>query len=559
MRLGYRLSFALIAASVLVTTLFGVLAMRDERRDLINTMKHETWITVATLQPAIEFALVRRDSTQVRELLDGLGHQRILGAAIFHPDGSLIIGSTALPVTSAPEEPDVHQVLAETEPAHAFIDMLGERVYAYSVPLLDQEGNPHAVLAVYHLTGYLEDDLARERLVLLVTLLAGSVITAGLVFFIVNRAVSRPIDGLIRKVTALRRGEFPGAVTAGEESSASADAVEPGAAPAASTPVGEPTPEPGPVAAAPVAAHVTRETALQPNGQGDELGRLAHEFDRMAENLERSREALIEEAGKRIMVERGLRRFDRMATLGQLTSNLAHEVGTPLGVLRGRAEFLLSEVSDRPEARREVEIIIAQIDRITRTIERFLSVSRTSPHAPERIVGDELVREAAALVDLECRRQGIRLTVEPNAGDLAIRGQRDGFMQVLLNMAVNGLQAMAEGGELRIASRPAELRGIPALEFEVSDNGSGIPEEIKKQIFEPFFSTRGTTGLGLFISHSIVREHGGVTVVESEPGRGSTFTVRIPVTEQDEGGGDAPTEGEDPAGAGAASQPQGGS
>jgi signal transduction histidine kinase len=513
MRLGYRLSFALIAASVLVTSIFGVLAIREEKRDLLNGMKHETWITVATLQPAVEFALVRHDSTQVQEFLDGLGHQRILGAAIYQPDGTPVIRSRSLPALSGPPLPDPRQVLTDLSPAHAMIDLGGERVFAYAVPLLDRRGRPSAVLAVYHLTTYLDEDLSRERLAILVTLVASSILTAGLVFFIVNRAVSRPIDRLIRKVMALRKGDFPGSAAQGPPLDLSEV----------------------------LAAASTEERAAgvdaAANGRGDELGRLAGEFDRMAEDLARSREALIGEAEKRLSVERGLRRFDRMATLGQLTSNLAHEVGTPLGVLRGRAEFLMNELGDRSEARREAEIIIAQIDRITRTIERFLSASRSSSPIAEPIVADDLLREAAALVDLECRRQGIRLVVDAAAGDAVIHGQRDGLMQVLLNLAVNGIQAMAEGGELRFAARRTELRGRPAVEFEVTDTGPGIPEDIQKQIFEPFFSTRGTTGLGLFISRSIVREHDGTTTVESASGSGATFRACIPLGNEAGAGG----------------------
>ncbi len=532
MRLGYRLSIALIAASVLVTTIFGVLAMREEKRDLMNAMKAETWITAATLQPAVEFALDSRDSTQVLELLEGLGHQRIFGAVVSLPDGTPVIRSRAVPPLVETPAPDPSQVLDELAPSHAFIDLAGEPVFAYSVPLLDQRGHPSAVLTVYHLTRYLDDDLRRERLGILMTLLASSILTAALVFFIVSRGVSRPIDRLSRKVTALRQGNFPESATA---------EIEPDEE------------------ARPIEADATTESAPPTrNGGGDELTRLAEEFDRMAADLARSRQAFIDEAEKRLSVERGLRRFERMATLGQLTSNLAHEVGTPLGVLRGRAEFLLNEVAGHQEARHEAEIIIAQIDRITRTIERFLSASRSSPSTPEPIPGDELVRETAALVERECRRQGISLTAEPRAEGAVVWGQRDGLMQVLLNLAVNGIQAMMDGGELRLTSRRAELRGAPALEFEVADTGTGIPEEIQKQIFEPFFSTRGTTGLGLFISKSIVREHGGLTLVESAPGQGATFRVVIPLRGHD-GDGEARSEaGSRPGGEAAADMGGGG-
>jgi signal transduction histidine kinase len=504
MRLGYRLSLALIAATFLVTTVYGVLAIREENKDLLNALKHETWITVATLQPAVEFALDRQDRSQVQELLDGLGHQRILGAAIYRPDGSVVVRSRDMPVVSTAPEPDPRHVIAEMTPTHAFIDLAGRRVFAYAVPLQDMQGRASAVLAIYHLTDYLAEDIRKEVRGLIISLLVGSVVSAGLVIFIVDRAVSRPIDRLIGQVTAIRRGEYQPADGGASDGGPAADGA-----------------------------------------RRDELGRLAVEFDRMAADLARSREALMDEAEKRLQVERGLRRFDRMATLGQLTSNLAHEVGTPLGVLRGRAEFLAGEVADRPDARREIEIIIVQIDRITRTIERFLSASRSSPSTAERIVGDDLVRETAVLVDLECRRQGIRLQVEPAAGeDAVISGHRDGLMQVLLNLAVNGIQAMARGGELRLSSRRGELRGVTALEIEIADTGSGMSDEVKKRIFEPFYSTRGTTGLGLFISRNIVREHGGATTVESEPGRGTTFVVRLPMAD---GRGEAAAEAEAPA------------
>lgn len=569
MRLGYRLSLALISATVLVGTTYGLLAIRTEYRELINHLKHETWIIVATLQPAVEFALDRKDQTQVQELLDSLGHQRILGAAIYRPDGSVLARSREMPELVEAPPPHPSQVLAEIAPSNAFIDLDGQRVFAYAVPLLDSAGRPHAVLAIYHLTGYLREDVRREVKTLLISLLTGIVVTAGLVIFIVDRAVSRPINRLIDQVMAIRRGDLTGhmpdaitpAMADGAASDSGADILQ-RAAERVGASVSPPDHDAHMAGGAPPdgadpdperpreGVDPARQPAAQrPKELGGELGRLAAEFDRMAVDLARSREALIAEAEKRLSVERDLRHFERMAALGQLTSNLAHEVGTPLGVLRGRAEFLANDVSDHPEARREVESIIAQIDRITRTIERYLSASRPSPATAERIVGDELVRETAALVDLECRRNGIRLDVEPAAGeDSAILGQRDGLMQVLLNLSMNAVQAMKAGGVLRVASRLGMVRGAGALELEVTDTGAGMRPEVQKRVFEPFYSTRGTTGLGLFISRNIVREHGGVVTVDSEPERGSTFLVRIPLLNGGEAGrstGDGA--GDDPA------------
>lgn len=547
MRLGYRLSLALIGATLLVNAIYGYLVIHEENRDLQKGLRHETWIIAATLQPAVEYALARDDVAQAQELLDGLGHQRILGSAVIGPDGMVLLRSQGMPQGVPLPGPDPGRVLADLAPQHAFVHIDGQRIFAFAVPLLDLEGKPKAVLTVYHFTRYLREGVRRELKGLLLSLVTGIVVTAVLVIMIVNRAVSRPIGRLMRKVTALRRGDFP--------------------PPGESTSNPELDPEWPDHDAAAEAALVSEPAPEHDRQGGDELRRLSAEFDRMASDLARSREALIAEAEKRLEVERGLRRFDRMATLGQLTSNLAHEVGTPLGVLRGRAEFLAGEVSGQPEARREVDIIIQQIDRITRTIERFLSSARLSSPSSERIVVDDLVRETAALVDLECRRHGIHLHVEPAAGNAAVLGQRDGLMQVLLNLAVNGIQAMERGGELRLASRLSRLRGAPALEVSVADTGGGIPAEERRRIFEPFYSTRGTTGLGLFISRNIVREHGGITTLESEPGQGTIFRVVLPVLDgQAAGGNGAPggapadaTRSEGPNGGGAGGWPRAGS
>src|SRR5688572_13285665 len=275
MRLGYRLSLALIGATLLVNAIYGYLVIGEENRDLQKGLRHETWIIAATLQPAVEYALARDDRVQAQELLDGLGHQRILGSAVLAPDGFVILRSRGMPAEGPLPGPDPARVLADLAPQHTFVNLGGERIFAFAVPLLDLEGKPKATLIVYHFTKYLQNNIKRELRGFLVSLVTGIIVTAVLVIVIVNRAVNRPITRLMRKVTALRRGEFPppAALLAptgdGGEDWPWAGGEGEGA---------EGTPAPA------------DPDAQEERPKGDELKRLAAEFDRMAKDLARSRE-----------------------------------------------------------------------------------------------------------------------------------------------------------------------------------------------------------------------------------------------------------------------------
>jgi signal transduction histidine kinase len=205
-------------------------------------------------------------------------------------------------------------------------------------------------------------------------------------------------------------------------------------------------------------------------------------------------------------------------------------VGAPLQSVAGHVQLLRKDLG--PDALREgvtrrFTVIESQLARVTEIITQLLDLTRTPPGEPVLVDLERLVRHTAELVRPSLAAAGLTLEIEP-AGPLpAVRGHPSRLQQVVLNLFTNAMDATAPGGAIRVALHAHDGH----VEMEIADSGRGIPAGDLKQIFEPFFSTKGPergTGLGLFISSRIVREHKGRIDVASVEGRGSTFTVRLP-------------------------------
>jgi two-component system sensor histidine kinase HydH len=238
---------------------------------------------------------------------------------------------------------------------------------------------------------------------------------------------------------------------------------------------------------------------------------------------------LVEDLSELKRLEHQLVRAEKMVTTGVLTAGLAHEIGTPMTIIRGRAESLLERVTE-PGIRRDLASVIAQIDHISAIIRRVLDFSRAQPVE----VKPTDVRAAAASVVsmLEWRFRGKSLTVEVVGPDglPAVAADPDQLQQVLVNLLMNGCDACARRGRLtvRLAVDPGP---VPGVRIEISDDGCGIPAGNLNAVFDPFFTTkkRGEgTGLGLSVVASIVRNHYGEVSLTSQEGQGTTVTVFWP-------------------------------
>jgi signal transduction histidine kinase len=282
----------------------------------------------------------------------------------------------------------------------------------------------------------------------------------------------------------------------------------------------------------------------------DEIGTIAGRFNAMTGSLREAREEGQRGAEARLALEARLRQSEKLATIGQMAAEIAHEVGTPLNVIGGRARSIGKIVARQGgegadatgEITKNAGIIGGEVERIAKIIRQVLDFSRKRGPTRTRVRLPAVVAEALEFLGETTRRQGIVVEVVADAGVAEgspdIPGDRDQIQQVCLNLLMNAVHAMPTGGTLRIATervvrRKGGLDLAAPVEYAlltISDSGSGVPEADRDKIFEPFFTTRDEgqgTGLGLAVSNGIVKDHDGWIDVESPGGGGSGAAFRV--------------------------------
>jgi signal transduction histidine kinase len=230
-------------------------------------------------------------------------------------------------------------------------------------------------------------------------------------------------------------------------------------------------------------------------------------------------------AVENIRQKRRIRRREHFATVGELAAGLAHEVRTPAGVIKGAAQFLTREA--RPGDREFLDIIVEEADRLNSVVTEFLEYARPADRTPLRISLREPVERAMARLIRE--RPGamerIRCRAQFPEPEPTVNADPSEIERVVFNLMTNAVEAMPEGGDLtvRVHSGGGEIR------VTVEDTGTGIPEEERHNLFRPFYTTRERgVGMGLAICRRIVEENGGSIAVETETGKGSRFTIKLP-------------------------------
>lgn len=228
---------------------------------------------------------------------------------------------------------------------------------------------------------------------------------------------------------------------------------------------------------------------------------------------------------------------DRLASVGLLASSLAHEIGTPLGVIRGRAEYLEMQVRDNPNVKRNVDVIIAQIDRVSKLIRSLLNLARGDHmKRSEQVLLNQIVSEVLELMAHELRKYDIKIRNELTRDiPIKVRAQADPLHQVILNLLVNALHAIESATKSgRTSGHYIKISAIETVGkwiLCVEDTGCGISEKNIKNLFKPFFTTKDIgvgTGLGLATSFRIIETWGGSIEASSREGLGSEFRVLLP-------------------------------
>jgi two-component system, NtrC family, sensor kinase len=247
----------------------------------------------------------------------------------------------------------------------------------------------------------------------------------------------------------------------------------------------------------------------------DEIGLLAREFNAMAASLDRQRDEL--------------RRAERLAAVGRISAQITHEIRNPLNAIGLNAELLQEELEASPGPRKEaiqlVSAISREVDRLNGVAEEYLRFARTPRPQVARQDLSDIVGSLLDFLGPELQEARIEVQRELSAGLPPVRGDEGQLRAVFLNLLRNSREAMPHGGTVAVRTGRAD----GAVEVEVRDTGGGIPPGDLTRIFEPFYSTKQRgTGLGLAFTQQVVKEHGGSIRCESEVGRGTSFTVRLP-------------------------------
>lgn len=239
---------------------------------------------------------------------------------------------------------------------------------------------------------------------------------------------------------------------------------------------------------------------------------------------------VIEDLSDLRALEVQLLRAEKLATVGVLAAGIAHEIGTPLGVVRGRAEYMLGKLGAGHPQAAGVQVIVGEIDRVSRTIRQLLDFARVQPAAVRPVALGPVARNVQELLRVEAERRKVKLELDVPEGLPLVAADPDQMQQALVNLTLNACDACSPGGVVRI-SAAAPAGAWEPVRISLRDNGCGIPAENLAKVFDPFFTTkkRGVgTGLGLTMVAQIVRNHGGRVELESEPGRGTCVTLLWP-------------------------------
>jgi two-component system, NtrC family, sensor kinase len=486
MGLRLRLTISLLAPLLLVIGVHGLIRIQQERAALLDAHRDSLARTADVIVAALEHVM-QRHAVEIQALLSQLARSQhqIARIRLFDRNGTPSIVSNLLPVDDSGAAPRVLAVLERGAPDSFHEE--GERYVAlfHITPVRGPDGQPVAALEVVELALEIETQVQRAVWDVWVRLGLVALAVALAMGVILQRQVFDRLSELARGIVSLAEGK-------------------------AATRV--------------------------PVERRDELGRVAEAFNDMATQLAAARVKLETETERALDLQQHLRHAERLAIAGKLASGLAHEIGTPLNIISGRAEMLVDTLPADDPRRGELSGIVEQIDRISAIIRSLLDTARQTKPEPQPVAVADVVLRLWPLMEHAARRRGIVIRSAVDRNVPKVLADANELQQVLINLLMNAFEAMPPGGRATVTAAREDRGERAGVTIGVQDTGSGIAPEALAHIFEPFYSTKPAgqgTGLGLPISRDIVREHGGDLVVSKTGGDGTTVTVWLPAAEEE--------------------------
>jgi two-component system, NtrC family, sensor kinase len=472
-RIGRRLVFVLLLALTPVLALYTYWSIQWSRQNYIADLKRETRATMRGIVPVLASYARHGHWRQLDELLQRMSTDGT-EAALLKGNGELWYAAADFPrplIAGA-----VHGGIGEQ--GFEFERAAGDRYWFCRITPMNAGEPAGYVILAQDWTN--TDENLRQRMLppigaaLIVIALIGVLIPV-----LVSRYVSRPLAHLSRKVMQFSEGEPAG-------------------------------------------------------GADDELQLISEEFQRLDQQLTQARADLRERYRYERELDRRLQRADRLATIGTLASGLAHEIGTPMGVIRTRAELLLRGTQTIEKMRESLQIIIGQIERISAIVRMLLDYARARESHRRRYDARIVVEHILKLIDTEADRKRVQIIADLGAQPLIVDCDPDQLQQVFVNLAVNAFDAMTpDGGALRVKAAIDNQDHRPELKVTFEDSGPGIAPELREHLFDPFFTTKPPgkgTGMGLPVSQAIMRDHGGDIIYEATAS-GARFSVIMPLAD----------------------------
>lgn len=476
-----RVIILTILLLTLVIGIFSLFHIRREQNHLLSATRESAELLLTTIERSIFNSMRVGNSDEVQAILEMIGKShRLEGVRIFHPDGTVL-------KSSRPEELgrqiDLETLaLFQNRRSVGVFPINGTDILAMVRPIIsdDRCGNCHGLSP--QLVGVLNANYSlvdtnlklREstRFFLLSTLVILAVLVVG-VSFILLRFVRRPLQEMADKMAQVEAGDL---------------------------------------------------SVRLPQAGQDEVGSLMGSFNSMVGHLEAARSEL------ELCHFGQMARADRLASVGEMASGIAHEIKNPLAGISGAISVLADDFDPEDPRREIIRQVLEQIGRLDKTAADLLSFGRPSKPELSYVDVNTLVKNTLFFVSQHPEAAGIHRLNELTRDLPPVWVDEKQLQQVLFNVIINAIQAMKGSGTLTVQTESPLLDGRRFVRVAVSDTGGGIPEAEIEKIFIPFHTTKTQgTGLGLAICRQLLEQNGGTIQVVNQPGLGATFLIDIPV------------------------------
>lgn len=465
---------------------YGYISILSRKDTLIRKMKLEAKGIGRTLGVSLGKTPIPKETGYIQTLIDAIEeHERTLGVIVYFKEDHLVFQSKSLHEGSKPDLDTIQASIKEDQSKEMFRAYMGISVFSYTFPIKNEMGENIGGATILQNATFVEKDIRQAEWSVVITTLLLIIITVVLVLFTSKRWVTKPLAQLGDGIEYIAKGNF---------------------------------------------------NARIPIGKGnEEISKVAKAFNQMVIDLEKARNRIMEEAETKLALERSLRQSEKLAIVGRLASELAHEIRTPLTSIKIFFQSLEQEIGADDLRKQDFRIIMKEIDRIDENITRLLDFAKPEDPQFQPVNIYELLQETLNLLMAKIKNNNIHLNLCLSKSPPVMAGDPKQLRQIFLNLLINAIEAMPRGGVLTIHSniKSEEKDGGNFLQITIRDTGQGISEENIPHIFDPFFTTKeGGTGLGLSIVSSLVQKHEGKIVVESTLGGGTSFILSLPLRKE---------------------------